>query len=167
MYFHDLCVCVCLHACEHICMYRCACTSVCACRGLKLMLGVFLNHIPPSSWGKASQLNPESTNTAWPASQLALEIPSLHFPRAEVTGTALPTLPSCVCWVSQLWPSHLCSKCLSTELWAQPPSPALSIFKLGYASQLLTLYHIASISPRWSSSLYSVATLPCRILRLA
>lgn len=129
-------MCICVHM--HVCMYGGACVWIgaqaqiaCMCRGLTLLLVIFLDHYPNLSF-KARSLNQTQSlliQLVWLVN-LAPGIPWLCFPGWNYKQAASPVQTLCGFWGSKLhssclhkWFNHwftsldlletiLCSKCL-------------------------------------------------------
>lgn len=116
----------------HLCAYGC----------LKLMLWVFLCHLP-SYWGRVYQLNPELINAAILACHFPLVIPFLFSRGLELQAShhahpAFLKLYFIIIFVGSRDKNSVFHTCTANSITTKPPLSPLGLFDMKYSYASLT-----------------------------
>lgn len=110
------------------------------------MPGVFLDPSPPYISGRIFPCNPESCDSASPASQFAMGIPSLS-PKCWNYRRATSPQHVCGCWWSGFWSLCSVANALPSEPYPYPPLLSflllLLLFIFGFLRQSLLRCRLA------------------------
>lgn len=96
-------------------------------------------------WVKDSQSNPELSDMANLASQLALGIFCVFFPRLELQTGCYTHERFCWFWGHQLWSSCLCGKHVTSEPSSSPSIFSCTILSVGFLKTAIQQVHLWAV----------------------